>query len=209
MRRDAPRPQARERERCKAIASQRSQGARSKGEGAPSMMSLNDLYLISQIAIAAIGVPTLIFLAVQVRQNTRQLRANAAYQFLETNKDLNIAMVGSRHAAGVYVRGIRDFDSLDEAERLQFILWTGQYYQTFSNMHDLWKAGLLPETAWRPVRKHLIDMLALPGARHVWEAFARDALPADFIAYGDRLSASNETSYSLMKGLGGPGARAP
>jgi hypothetical protein len=169
-------------------------------------MTLNDAYLISQIAVAAIGVPTLIFLAIQVRQNTRQLRANAAHQFLETNKDLNIAMVGSKEAADVYVRGVKDFAALDEAERLQFMLWTGQYYQTFSNMHDLWKSGSLPETAWRPIRKHLIDMLAMPGTRHVWETFARDALPPAFIAYGDRLSASGETSYSLTKGLAGPEA---
>jgi hypothetical protein len=171
-------------------------------------MTLNHIYLVSQIALAAIGVPTLIFLAMQVRQNTRQLRANAAHQFLETNKDLNIAMIGSKEAASVYVRGVKDFAALDDAERLQFVLWTGQYYQTFSNMHDLWKAGALPETAWRPVRKHLIDMLAMPGTRHVWEAFARGALPPDFIAYGDRLAASGETSYSLAKGLAGPEERA-
>lgn len=167
-------------------------------------MTLNDLYLVSQIAVALIGVPTLVFLAVQVRQNTKQLRANASHQFLETNKDLNIAMVGNKEAAGVYVRGIKDFGALDEAERLQFILWTGQYYQTFSNMFDLWKGGALPETAWRPVRKHLIDMLAMPGTRHVWESFARDALPPDFIAYGDKLAASGEASYSLAGGLAGP-----
>jgi hypothetical protein len=172
-------------------------------------MSLNDLYLVSQIALAAIGVPTLIFLAMQVRQNTRQLRANAAHQFLETNKDLNIVMVGSKEAASVYVRGVKDFAALDDAERLQFVLWTGQYYQTFSNMYDLWKSGSLPETAWRPVRKHLIDMLAMPGTRYVWESFARDALPSAFIAYGDRLGGSGETSYSLAKGLAGPSERAP
>ncbi len=176
------------------------------------MMTLNDAYLVSQIALAAIGVPTLIFLAIQVRQNTRQLRANASHQFLETNKNLNIALVGNKQAAGVYARGVNDFDALDEAERLQFILWTGQYYQTFSNMHDLWKAGALPETAWRPVRKHLIDMLAMPGTRYVWETFAREALPPDFIAYGDGLRASGEASYSLTAGLAGSSnapARAP
>lgn len=171
-------------------------------------MTLNDLYLVSQIALAAIGVPTLIFLALQVRQNTKQLRANASHQFLETNKDLNIAMVASKEAAGVYVRGMTDFGALDEAERLQFVLWTGQYYQTFSNMHDLWKSGALPETAWRPVRKHLIDMLAMPGTRHVWEMFAREALPPDFIAFGDKLAASGEKSYSLQGGLAGPAGKA-
>lgn len=53
----------------------------------------------------------------------------------------------------------------------------------------------------------MIDMLAMPGTRHVWEMFAREALPPDFIAFGDRLAASGETSYSLRSGLTGPAGK--
>ncbi|MFN3958523.1 MAG: hypothetical protein ACK4NP_01270 [Parvularculaceae bacterium] len=112
---------------------------------------MNDLYLLSQIALALIGAPTLVFLAMRVRQNTKQLRANASRQFLKTNKDLTIAMVQSTDAASVFGRGMNDFNVLDEAERLPFVLWTGQHHQAFSNMHVLWKSGSLPETPWRPV----------------------------------------------------------
>jgi hypothetical protein len=171
-------------------------------------MTLNDLYLTSRAAAAVIGAPTLVFLAMQVRQNTKRLRANAIHQFLKTNKDLNIATPANKAAASDDVGGTRDFDALQECERRQFGPWTGQYHQAFSNMRRFWKSGAIPRSAWRPVRKHLIDMLGTPGARHAWDMFARQALLPDFSAFGDKLAASGEMTYSLQGGLAGPAGKA-
>lgn len=167
-------------------------------------MNLNDIYLVSQIAAAVLVAPTLIYLAVQVRQNTAQMRANAAHQYLETNKDLNLALIGNKQAAGVYRRGVENFTALDEDEKTQFFFFTGQYYQAFSNMYDLWRDGALPESAWHPIRKHLISMLAMPGTRHVWDSWGREGLPAAFVVYVDRLGSGGEATYSLKDALGGP-----
>lgn len=171
-------------------------------------MTLNDLCLFSQAAVAVIGAPTLILLAMQVRQNTKRLRANAIHQFLETNKDPNIAMPANKAAASDHVRGAKDFNALDEAERLPLALWTGQHHQAFSNMHDLWKSDSLSETACRPVLKQSIEMLATPGTRNAGVRPARRAPPPDFIAFGDKLAASGEKTLSLRGGLAGPAGKA-
>lgn len=46
-------------------------------------MTLNDAYLVSQTAAAVLVAPTLLYLALQVRQNTVQSRAVARYQFVD------------------------------------------------------------------------------------------------------------------------------
>lgn len=166
-------------------------------------MTLADAASLAQIASAILVVPSLIYLALQIRQNTEQARANAGHQYLETNKDLNLALIANKQAASVYRRGTFDFNALDDDEKTQFFFFTGQYYQAFSNMHDLWRRRLLPDTAWHPVRKHLISMMAMPGTRHVFESWARKGLPADFIAYVDGLAGSGEATYSLEQGLSG------
>ena len=75
-------------------------------------------------------------------------------------------------------------------------------------MYVLWKAKMLPDSAWHPIRKHLVSMMALPGTRHVFEAWAREGLSPDFVAYVDDLAASGEATYSLKRGLSGrPQAR--
>ena len=57
-------------------------------------MTLNDIYLLSQIVAAILVAPTLLYLAVQVRQNTRQMRANASFQWIEASGQMNALVAG-------------------------------------------------------------------------------------------------------------------
>ena len=45
-------------------------------------MTLNDVYLLSQIAAVILIAPSILYLALQVRQNTQQLRATARFQWV-------------------------------------------------------------------------------------------------------------------------------
>jgi hypothetical protein len=169
-------------------------------------MSLADLAALAQIAAAVLLIPSIVYLALQVRQNTAQALANAGHQYLETNKDLNLAIIANKQVASVYRRGTQDFEQLDADEKTQYFFYVAQYYQTFSTMHDLWRRGALPESTWHPIRRHLVSMMALPGTRHVFETWARTGLPPEFVAFVDALVAANEETYSLERALSG---RAP
>ncbi|PHR52606.1 MAG: hypothetical protein COA47_17670 [Robiginitomaculum sp.] len=162
-------------------------------------MTLNDLYLISQVLAVAALVPSLIYLAVQVRQNTLQARANASYQFLEATGQINMAMVSNKQVASVMRRGLENYDVLDADEKLQFLWAIGQHLQTHSTMYELYKSKMLPEGQWHPVKKDILTLLATLGGRRVWEDFAMEGLPPDFVNYVQNLCDSGETSYSLGK----------
>lgn len=172
-------------------------------------MTLNEIYLVSQIAAAILVAPTLLYLALQVRQNTEQLRANASRQYLETSKDLNLGIIQNKQVASVYRRGCEDLPSLDADEKTQFFFYIGQFYQTFSTMFDLWKAGKLPESVWHTIRKHLVSLMAMPGTRHVRDAWAREGLAPDYVAYVENLGASGEATYSLKDALAGRAPQTP
>lgn len=163
---------------------------------------------VADVVGVIVVAPSLVYLALQVRQNTRQMRASATNQYFDASKDLNLALIASTQTASVYRRGVADFDALDEDEKTQFFFYIAQFYQSFSNMHDLWTEKTLPDSAWHPIRKHLISMMALPGARHVWEAWAREGLAPAFVAYVDGLAASGEATYSLEQMLSGRPAAA-
>ncbi len=166
-------------------------------------MTLNDAYLISQIVAVVLVAPTLLYLALQVRQNTAQMRAGATQQYLETAKDLNLALISNKQAASVYRRGVEDLEALDEDEKTQFFFYAGQFYQSFADMYVLWKAKTLPDTAWYPIRKHLISMMAMSGTRRVWDNWAREGLSPGFVAYVEALAAAGEATYSLKGALSG------
>ena len=119
-------------------------------------MTLNDIYLISQVLAVIALIPSVIYLAIQVRQNTLQARAGAAYQ----------------------------------------------HFTTHNTMYELYRNKTLSKSQWHPIKKDILTVLVMPGARTVWDDFAAGGLSPDFIAYVEELLKSGEDSYSLDQLLG-------
>ncbi len=162
-------------------------------------MTLNDLYLVSQIVAAILVAPTLLYLALQVRQNTRQMRAVARYQFVEATGQMNALTAGSRETASLFRRGMTDIDALDADERMQFFVFIGQFFQIYSVMFELHEDRLLPDSQWHNVRKDLVSLLASSGGRRVWEVFGREGLDPKFAAAVEAMTKSGEASYDMAK----------
>jgi len=168
---------------------------------------LENLYFISQLVAAIALVPSVIYLAVQVRQNTLQARANAGYQFLEASANLNMEVIGNKQVAGVIRRGLESYEALDEDEKLQFLMFVAQHYQTHSTVYELYQNKMLPESQWHPVRKDILTILATSGGRQIWDEFAVEGLPPRFVAYVESLLESGESSYSLGELLDSKGPK--
>lgn len=85
-------------------------------------MTLTDRAAIAQIAAAVLIIPPLVDPALLIRQTTQQARASAGHQYLETNEDLNLAVISSKQVASVHRRGVGDFGALDEDTKKDPIL---------------------------------------------------------------------------------------
>jgi len=157
-------------------------------------MTLNDAYLISQIAAAGLVVPTLIYLALQIRQNTKQLRAAARYQFIEATGQMNALTGGSKQAASVLRRGLESLEGLDPDEAMQFFIIVGQFYQIHSAMFELNRDKLLPDSQWSNVRHDLTSLLSSPGGLHVWKSLGEKSFDSTFVEYVELLRSRTETA---------------
>ncbi|MCF6275368.1 MAG: hypothetical protein L3J05_06365 [Robiginitomaculum sp.] len=160
-------------------------------------MTLNDVYLISQVVAVVALVPSVIYLAIQVRQNTLQARANAAYQFFEASGSINAIPMANKPMANGVRRGIKYISVLDPVERFQFTWFCAQHFTTHNTMYELYCNKMLSKSQWHPIKKDILTVLVMPGARTVWDDFAIDGLSPAFIAYVEELLKSGEGSYSL------------
>ncbi len=153
---------------------------------------------------ANIGVVLgLIILIVEVRQNTVQARTSASQKFLSATSDLNLALIENKQMASVFRRGLEDYEVLDADEKMQFFVFVSQYYQTYSNMYDLWRNNSLSDSAWYPIRKDFLALMAAPGSRYIWETYGREGQAPDFVAYMETLAASGEGTYPVNEILEG------
>jgi len=160
-------------------------------------MSLNDAYLVSQIVAVVLVAPTLLYLALQVRQNTLQMRATARFQWVEASGQFNALTAGSLQAASVFRRGWDDPDALDDDERMQFFIHIGHFMQIYSTMFELHKDKLLPDTQWHNCRQDMISVMNSAGCLWVWERYGKTGLHPEFVAYMDSLRTAGDSSFSL------------
>ena len=160
-------------------------------------MTLNDAYLISQIIGVVLIAPTILYLALQVRQNTMQMRAAARFQWVEASGQFNALTAGSRQAASVFRRGWENAKDLDPDEQMQFLVHIGHFMQIYSTMFELHQDKLLPDTQWHNCRKDMIAVMHSPGCRWVWDTFGKHGLNPEFVTYIETLGASHEASFDL------------
>jgi hypothetical protein len=90
-------------------------------------MSLEDLGNIGEFVAAVAVVVSLIYLAVQIRQNTRQVDVNTSTltcsafdQAVQCFSRFRDPMIRNRDIAELYLKGLRDADALDEPDLFRF-----------------------------------------------------------------------------------------
>lgn len=168
-------------------------------------MTLNDAYLISQIVAVVLVAPTLLYLALQVRQNTQQMRANARFQWVEASGQFNALTAGTTATASVFRRGWDNPDGLDDDERMQFLVHLGHFMQIYSTMFELHQEKLLPDTQWYNCRQDMIAVMNSPGGLWVWNTFGKQGLHPGFVAYMEGLTGQAEASFDLTQsGMSAP-----
>jgi hypothetical protein len=165
-------------------------------------MSLEDLGNIGEF-VAAVGVIiSLIYLAVQIRQNTRSLRAGAFQQYRQQSAELS-RLLAEPDMASVYRTGLDSPGQLTEEERTRFEAMMVFAFNSSENFFLLRKMGLLDDTLWAGGRTaYLRWLLRHDGAREWWRRNRKMMSPA-FCEYLEALG--REASAGDRDGSDRPG----
>jgi hypothetical protein len=145
-------------------------------------MTLSDLANLAQI-IAAIGVVvSLLYLAVQIRGNTKIASAQARHAISEFV--LRISIFRAEHADRF--AKLESGAELTDGDR-QFQYWTHVQFllhaETYFHHHHL---GLMPDAHWRGYTKFITRYVQSPGFNEVWTDIG-PAFSEDFARWLDRL----------------------
>ena len=112
---------------------------------------------------------SLIYLAIQVSQNTGQARQSAERLMLDELGRALQSVAQNGNLADVYVRGLQDFYALTLPERSRFSGFVGHVFRIFQGLQSQHEAGTLDPQSWAGVRGLMLDLLAYPGARQYFD----------------------------------------
>lgn len=83
-------------------------------------MSLETIGILSEVIASAAVVVSLIYLSVQIRQNTRATRTGTSSYIDEALGRMLTAIRGDSEFAGIWLKGCKDLDALNDIERVRF-----------------------------------------------------------------------------------------
>ena len=148
-------------------------------------MTLSDLGNLGEFIGAIAVVLSLLYLAVQIRQNTRSVRG-ATYQALVSHAaEMNSSLFGEGTVPEIFLKGRADLSTLSEVECFRFQILVYQVFQSFETMYLLNRDGMLEDTFVKSKLNVLQRWLSQPGIRSVWSE-RRGELHPEFVAFVER-----------------------
>ena len=131
-------------------------------------MSWEVIAAIAQVIAAVAVIPSLLYLAVQIRNQNKETRRAAADGFVLHWTEFRKSMSDNADLAAIYLRGIRSFEDLDPVERLRFGSALGRIFVLSEGLYVFYLDGSLSPDLWKAVEETTADIAAYPGVQSWW-----------------------------------------
>ena len=142
-------------------------------------------------------VVTLFYLSVQIRQNSRSVKATAAQSVVQSLAEAYSVTASSPELCHIVLVGSKDVDTLTEHQKAQLYMWLTSWFRLVEQAYLHYEMGNIPESTWKGQLSHLKSALATPAQREFWNA--RKAIDSDeFREFVDALDVTNATTINEM-----------
>src|SRR5436189_2291650 len=132
-------------------------------------MNWEMLSAVGQLAAAVVGIPSLIYLAIQIREQTEERRQSAVNTLTTEWGDLTCALHDSAEFSAIFLRGVQSFTDLDPVSKLRFSAFFNRFLNYFEGMYFSHCDGILTTSSWGKIERSMSDLIAYPGIQEWWE----------------------------------------
>jgi hypothetical protein len=124
---------------------------------------------IGEIVGAAGVIVTLVYLAAQIRQNTKSLRASAVWDSQMSFVAINESLADGGRISEIMFRAISDAGSLDAFESHLAHRFARSFFQRMEAQHALYSNGILDREVWELRCGYAQSILGNPVFEEAWQ----------------------------------------
>ena len=171
-------------------------------------MNWEMLAAVGQLAAVCVGIPSLIDLAVQIREQTKERRQSAVHALTEQWGDLTEGLHNNSEMAAIFLRGAHSFIDLDAVSKLRFSAFFNRLLNIFEGMYFSHCQGILTESSWRAIERTMSDLVDYPSVQQWWETRKHwhteefDRVVSAIIAKGNKPKAFSTYDLSEIPSMG-------
>ena len=143
-------------------------------------MSIQDLGSLGEFIAAIATIATLVYLAVQIRQNTDTVRNQSETTVSQQLADWCGQVVTTPGLSALYDKAARDPGNLDNEERALFLWMIAQLFLIYEGHYHLYKKGFIVQSAWGAKENLMLGLLQNPVVRDWWDSRVSPMSPEFF-----------------------------
>ena len=156
-------------------------------------------------AIGAVGevlgalavVLSLVYLATQIRQNTKSAQAASRDSISRSTIDILLANSSDPETAKFFFTGLMNPDALATADlAFRFDMMIYAVFESYEAAFTQWKRGVLSDADWQKWSGIIANYMEAPGVQKAWSSRGlKDALTPAFQDYVDELGVAEGWSW--------------
>ncbi len=164
-------------------------------------MNWSAIGAIGEILGAAGVIVTLLYLARQIRQNTRATRLSTAHSIATAARDWNRPLLQDPELAWTFQVGTEDPSQLDEKEQARFIELCFSLLRMFEDAHYQYHQGALDPEVWVGYEKLYAAYAKAPGFQAYWKE-RRETFRPEFRQFIEGYGSPQVATWGALKERG-------
>ena len=124
---------------------------------------------LAEVFSALAVVVGLVFVGMELRQNTIIQRVNATQALAAEYSDALEVMAYEGEAACIYALGTQGLDNLSQVQRLRFFVMMFLIFRSAEQLHFYSLEGMVEPRIWRGFERQLQEVANLPGVSQWWD----------------------------------------
>jgi hypothetical protein len=141
-------------------------------------------------------VVSLGYLAVQIRQNTRTVRASTELDTGRQWSEFHARIAHSPDMADIWDKGLTDAENLTEHEKRRFIWLVAEYLFLVESLYRQWQLGFLGLDGWNQHLSNVAGLLLHPLIESWWKSGVSLYSPEFRVAIDDARSQLGDAVWS-------------
>ena len=132
-------------------------------------MTLQDWSNLAQVIGAIAVVISLFYVGFQIKRNTSAVRSATAQAVHDNYADWYMKLCGDAELNRIAIKGLKDYSSLSETEKAQFIEIFMAFISFSQNAYYQWREKALAPHLWVGWESLVMNLLCSPGGKEFWK----------------------------------------
>jgi len=132
-------------------------------------LSLTDLSQIAEIIGAVAIIASLVFVGMQIRQNTSAIQSSAAQSVHQNFSAWYFSAQSDPVLLAVSTKGLQDYGSLTDTEKAQFIAMFMAFCSNTQDAFYKWREGSLAPELWKSWELVSMNFFSTQGGAAFWD----------------------------------------